>query len=383
MAETHSGDPLQKTPLDALHRELGGKMVPFAGYSMPVQYPAGIMTEHTHTREAAGLFDVSHMGQARLVGPDHGSTARALQKIVPSNIEGLRPGQMRYSLLLNDQGGIIDDLIVTRPVSPVEDGVLFLVVNASRKSEDYAAIRSVLPENVSLEVFEERALVALQGPKAAEAVAPFAPDAVNLDFMSAAPMEFDGIDCVISRCGYTGEDGFEISVPGEDVERVARTLLKNDLVRPIGLGARDSLRLEAGLCLYGHDIDEKTTPAEADLGFVLQKSRKEAADFPAADKILAEFRSGPGKKRIGLLLDGRAPAREGAVLHGTDGAIAGHVTSGGFAPTVGQPIAMGYVAVAHASTGTRLNAVVRGRELPATVVDMPFVPHRYHRKTKA
>ncbi|MCA1297786.1 glycine cleavage system aminomethyltransferase GcvT [Stappia indica] len=375
--------PLLSTPLTDLHRELGARLVPFAGYEMPVQFPAGIIAEHTHTREAAGLFDVSHMGQAYLIGPDHETTARALERIVPSDILNLKHGRQRYSVLLNGEGGIIDDLMVTRPVSEAEDGRLFLVVNASRKAVDYDFIRAALPDNVRLETIEDRALIAVQGPQAAAVVAAHAPEAAKLAFMAAAPMEFDGIACHVSRCGYTGEDGFELSVPAGAAEAIARALLADERVQPIGLGARDSLRLEAGLCLYGHDIDETTSPIEGAITFVLQKRRKEAGDFPGADRILSELDAGPKRLRVGLRPEGRAPAREGAEIRDTCGTVVGTVTSGGFAPTLGAPIAMGYVDAAHAAPGTALVLVVRGRELPATVADMPFVPQRYYRKPKS
>lgn len=375
--------PLLSTPLTDLHRELGARLVPFAGYEMPVQFPAGIIAEHTHTREAAGLFDVSHMGQAYLIGPDHETTARALERIVPSDIVNLKHGRQRYSVLLNGEGGIIDDLMVTRPVSEAEDGRLFLVVNASRKAVDYDFIRAALPDNVRLEPIEDRALIAVQGPQAAAVVAAHAPEAAELAFMAAAPMEFDGIACHVSRCGYTGEDGYELSVPAGAAEAIARALLADERVQPIGLGARDSLRLEAGLCLYGHDIDETTSPVEGAITFVLQKRRKEASDFPGADRILSELENGSKRVRVGLRPEGRAPAREGAEIRDASGAVVGTVTSGGFAPTLGAPIAMGYVDAAHAAPGTALVLVVRGRELPATVADMPFVPQRYYRKPKS
>ncbi len=374
--------PLLETPLADLHRELGARMVPFAGYDMPVQYPSGILTEHNWTREAAGLFDVSHMGQAFLVGPDHETTARALEAIVPSDVVGLKPGKQRYTVLLNDEGGIIDDLMVTRSISPDDDGRLFLVVNASRKAVDYEVIRASLPANVRLEIVEDRALIALQGPKAADAMALHAPKAAELDFMSAASMEFDGIDCHVSRSGYSGEDGYEISVKAGAAEALARALLADDRVKPIGLGARNSLRLEAGLCLYGHDLDETTSPVEGAITFVLQKRRREAADFPGAARILSEFQNRPSRIRVGLTLEGRAPAREGAEIRDASGATIGIVTSGGFAPSVGAPIAMGYVPADQSAPGTKLNLVVRGKELGATVAEMPFVPQRYYRKPK-
>jgi aminomethyltransferase len=350
---------------------------------MPVQYPAGIIAEHTHTREKAGLFDVSHMGQAWLVGPDHATVSAALETMVPSAIAGLKPGRQRYTVLLNDEGGIVDDLMVTRPLGEENDGRLFLVVNASRKDVDYAMIEAGLPDGVRLEKIEDRALVALQGPLAAEVMAAHAPAAADLAFMSAAEMEFDGIGVHVSRSGYTGEDGYEISVPAGAAEPLARALLADERVAPIGLGARDSLRLEAGLCLYGHDLDEATSPVEGAITFVLQKRRKEAGDFPGADRILKELAEGPARRRVGFRLEGRAPAREGAEVRSTSGELIGVLTSGGFAPTLGAPIAMGYVAAGHEAPGTPVKLVVRGRELDASVAEMPFVPQRYYRKPSA
>ncbi|POF34734.1 glycine cleavage system aminomethyltransferase GcvT [Roseibium marinum] len=383
MADANAETDLKQTPLHDLHVELGARMVPFAGYSMPVQYKAGIMAEHLHTRSKAGLFDVSHMGQAFLIGPDHETTARALEALTPSSFVELGLGRQRYSVLLNEEGGIIDDLMVTRPVSEEDDGKLMLVVNAARKDIDYAHFRDRLPENVSLQVVEDRALIAVQGPEAVAAVAAHAPKAAELAFMSAASMEFDGIDCHIARAGYTGEDGVEMSVPAGAAEAVARALLADDRVQPIGLGARDSLRLEAGLCLYGHDIDETTSPVEGAITFCMQKRRREEGGFPGDERIQAELKNGPGRVRVGLRLDGKAPAREGAEIALPDGPVIGTVTSGGFAPTVGAPIAMGYLPVEYAGTGTALELIVRGRRLPATVADMPFVPNRYYRKPKS
>ena len=375
--------PLLSTPLTDLHRELGARLVPFAGYEMPVQFPAGIIAEHTHTREKAGLFDVSHMGQAWLVGPDHATVSAALETMVPSAIAGLKPGRQRYTVLLNADGGIVDDLMVTRPLGEENDGRLFLVVNASRKDVDYAMIEAGLPEGVRLEKIEDRALVALQGPLAAEVMAAHAPAAADLAFMGAAEMEFDGIAVHVSRSGYTGEDGYEISVPAGAAEPLARALLADERVAPVGLGARDSLRLEAGLCLYGHDLDETTSPVEGGIAFVLQKRRKEAGDFPGAARILKELAGGPSRRRVGFRLEGRAPAREGAEVRATSGEIIGVLTSGGFAPTLGAPIAMGYVADGHDAPGTKVKLVVRGRELDASVAEMPFVPQRYYRKPSA
>ncbi|WP_306149915.1 MULTISPECIES: glycine cleavage system aminomethyltransferase GcvT [unclassified Roseibium] len=383
MAETVADEDLKQTPLHDLHIELGGKMVPFAGYSMPVQYKLGIMGEHQHTRAKAGLFDVSHMGQAVLIGPDHETTAKALEALTPSNFVELGYGRQRYTVLLNEDGGIIDDLMVTRPLDPNDDGRLLLVVNAARKDVDYAHLRAKLPETVKLEVVDDRALIAVQGPEAVAAVAAHAPAAAELGFMSAAPMEFDGIACHIARAGYTGEDGVEMSVPAGAAEAIARALLADDRVEAIGLGARDSLRLEAGLCLYGHDIDETTSPVEGNITFCMQKRRREEGGFPAADRIQKELAEGTDRIRVGLRLDGKAPAREGAEIALPGGDVIGILTSGGFAPTVGAPIAMGYVPAEHASEGTQLELIVRNRRLPATVSAMPFVPNRYYRKPKA
>lgn len=368
--------PLRTTPLHALHLELGAKMVPFAGYDMPVQYPRGVLAEHVHTREAAGLFDVSHMGQAWLVGPDHETVARAFEALVPGDIQGLAPGQQRYTVLLNDQGGIIDDLMVTRPADPAVAGRLFLVVNAACKEGDFAHIEARLPDGVRLERLDERALIALQGPRAVEVFARHCPAARDLVFMSAAAASFDGIPVHVSRSGYTGEDGVEVSVPAEAAEGLARALLAHEEVAPIGLGARDSLRLEAGLCLYGHDIDETTSPVEAALSWVIPRARRERADFPGAERILRELAEGPARRRVGIRPEGRAPAREHTPIE-AEGARIGEVTSGGFGPTVGGPVAMGYVDTAHARPDTPVELVVRGTARPARVVRLPFVPHRY------
>ncbi|SFK12151.1 aminomethyltransferase [Pseudovibrio ascidiaceicola] len=374
---------LLKTPLFDLHVELGAKMVPFAGYDMPVQFPLGVMKEHLFTRESAGLFDVSHMGQAWLVGPDHATTAAALETLVPSNMKELKPGKQRYTVLLNDNGCIIDDLMVSRPLASEDDGRLMLVVNAACKDNDYEIIAAALPENVKLEIVEDRALIAIQGPKAAEVMALHAPEAAEMGFMEARPLEFDGISVIASRSGYTGEDGYEISIPAGAAEAVAKALLADERVESIGLGARDSLRLEAGLCLYGHDIDENTTPVEGNITFCMQKRRKEAGDFPGGERVLKQLAEGTENLRVGLLLEGRAPAREGAEIRvpGTE-EIIGRVTSGGYGPTLGAPVAMGYVPSNLAEIGTELELVVRGRALPAKVAEMPFVAQRYYRKPK-
>jgi aminomethyltransferase len=368
------------TPLHEMHVRLGARMVPFAGYQMPVQYRDGIIAEHTHTRSAAGLFDVSHMGQAFLVGGDHATAARALETLVPADLVNLPPGRQRYTQLTNDAGGILDDLMVTRSADPGEDGVLMLIVNASRKDADYAHIGAHLPAHVRLIRADHRALLALQGPQAAEVLARHAADAAGLAFMTATSTRFDGIECHISRSGYTGEDGFEISANAKRIGAIAERLLDDRRVKPIGLGARDSLRLEAGLCLYGHDIDETTSPVEAGLAWSIQKRRREQGGFPGAARIQAELREGPARLRIGLLPEGRAPAREGSEIRAPDGAAIGKVTSGGFGPSVGGPIAMGYVERGFAQAETPVMLVVRARELAAKIVPLPFVPHRYRQR---
>jgi len=372
--------PLRHTPLHKLHVELGAKMVPFAGYHMPVTYPAGLIKEHLHTRAAAGLFDVSHMGQALLTGPDHAVTAAALETLVPGDMQGLGLGSQRYTLLLNEDGGILDDLMVTRSACAEDDGGLMLVVNAGRKYFDYTHLQAHLPQGVTLAPMEDRALLALQGPLAAAVMAELCPKAVDLAFMTARSAELAGMDCHVSRSGYTGEDGFEISIAADKAEDAARALLAHTAVRPVGLGARDTLRLEAGLCLYGHDIDASTSPVEADLPWAVSKRRREQGGFPGSARIAREIGEGPARRRVGLKLEGKAPAREGCEICKLNGSAVGRVTSGSFAPTVGGPIAMGYVDIASASLGTPLGIVIRGTPHPATVVRLPFVPHRYQRK---
>lgn len=373
---------LSTTPLHALHRELGGKMVPFAGYDMPVQFPTGIMTEHKQTRDAAGLFDVSHMGQAALIGPDHETTAKALESLAPSNFLTLGPGRLRYSFLTNSDGGIIDDFMAARPADPAEDGRIGLVVNASRKDVDYAHITANLPDTVRLETYPDLALIALQGPKAAEVLARHCPEVADWAFMSGAAASVDGTACHINRCGYTGEDGFEISCAAADADGLARLLLSHDEVAPIGLGARDSLRLEAGLCLYGHDIDETTSPVEADLLFAVAKRRREEGGFPGDDRMRQELADGPSRKRVGIRPEGRVPAREGTEIADASGNVIGVVTSGGFGPTAGGPVAMGYVAAGHSEIDTEIHLMIRGKAHPAKIAEMPFVPQRYYRKPK-
>ena len=368
-----------RTPLHALHLALGARMVPFAGYDMPVQYPAGILTEHLHTRAAAGLFDVSHMGQAFLEGAN---AARRFEALAPTDVASQPIGRIRYTQLLNEAGGILDDLMVVRcePRQAGEDR-LFLVVNAARKDADFAHIRDLLPD-LRLETLDDRALVALQGPKAADVLVRSWPKLAQMPFMSFATAKNlgdAGKDLFFSRSGYTGEDGFEISLPADQAEAFARRLLDASEVKPIGLGARDSLRLEAGLCLYGHDIDETTSPVEAGLVWSIPKRRREQGDFAGAERVLSEIARGPSRRRIGLRPEGRAPAREGAEMVDGAGRAIGRVTSGGFGPSVGAPIAMGYVEAAQSAPGTPLSLVVRGKPLAASVAAMPFRPHAYFR----
>lgn len=367
MTDARSPD-LKRTPLHGLHVALGARLVPFAGYEMPVQYE-GIIAEHLHARDQAVLFDVSHMGQARLVGDNPG---QAIETLVPGAIHDLPQGKMRYTLLLNDRGGIIDDLMVTQ-----RGDHLFLVVNAACKDGDFEHISRRLAGKVALERLENRALLALQGPAAAGVMARLAPGSASMAFMTAQALAISGIDCDVTRSGYTGEDGFEISVPDNDAEALARLLLDQAEVKPAGLGARDSLRLEAGLCLYGSDIDENTTPIEAGLTWAVNKRRREEANFPGADIILRQIAEGTARKRIGIKPEGKAPARAHTEITDADGTSVGEITSGGYGPSVGGPVAMGYVAPALADPGTALNLVVRGRDLPATVIKLPFTEHRY------
>jgi aminomethyltransferase len=363
--------PLRQTPLHALHVALGARMVPFAGYEMPVQYKTGIIAEHLHTRAKAGLFDVSHMGQIALRG---GGAAAVIEALVPGDIAALPPGRMRYTLLLNEQGGILDDLMVTR-----RDDGLALVVNAARKDADLAHLRERLASTVSIEPAFERALLALQGPLAATVLARFVPGIDRIPFMSAADSEVAGIKCGVTRSGYTGEDGYEISCVPEQALALAETLLAEPEIAPIGLGARDTLRLEAGLCLYGHDIDETTTPIEAGLAWTIGKRRRAEGGFPGAARILRELTEPPARRRVGIRPNDRAPAREGSAILTAAGKPVGTITSGGFGPSLNAPIAMGYVAREHAALGTPLSLVVRDVPRPALVSAMPFVQTRYYR----
>ena len=367
-ADGHGQTEALSTPLIALHRELGGKLVDFAGYLLPVQYSAGIMAEHKQCRDSAALFDVSHMGQVELTGEGADS---ALERLVPGELLKLGVGRQRYGFLTNEAGGILDDLIVAR----LPDR-LFVVVNGACKRADIAHLRARLP-GITVTELTDRALIALQGPKAVEALARHAPAATELSFLSIAEMDLAGVPALISRSGYSGEDGFEISLPAERAEEVARLLLAEPEVMPAGLGARDSLRLEAGLCLYGHDLTPETTPVEAGLAWAIGKRRRAEGGFPGAEVILRQLAEGPPRRRVGLRPEGRAPVREGAALFDAEGQAVGSVTSGGFGPTVGGPVAMGYVTAALATPSGQLFAEVRGKRLPVTVADLPFVQQRY------
>ncbi|MGI4837437.1 MAG: glycine cleavage system aminomethyltransferase GcvT [Janthinobacterium lividum] len=372
-----STESLQHTPLHALHLELGARMVPFAGYDMPVQYPLGVMKEHLHSREQAGLFDVSHMGQIRLTGAN---AAKALEALVPVDIIDLPVGMQRYAMFTNPQGGILDDLMVAN----LGNDQLFLVVNAACKDQDLAHLRAHLGDQCTVEpLFEQRALLALQGPAAVTVLARLAPGVATMTFMQFAAVSIDGSDCYVSRSGYTGEDGFEISVPAERAEALARRLLAEPEVAAIGLGARDSLRLEAGLCLYGHDMNSETTPVEASLLWAISKARRSdgarAGGFPGAEVIFAQQRDGIARKRVGLLPQERTPVREGAEVVDAEGKVVGSVCSGGFGPTLGAPVAMAYVDTAHSALDSDLWAVVRGKRVAVKVSKMPFVVQRYYR----
>ena len=383
-------EPLLKTALHALHVELGARMVPFAGFEMPVQYPMGVLKEHQQTRTSAGLFDVSHMGQLKLVGP---YAAEGLELLVPMDIMGLARGQQRYALLTEAAGGILDDLMVTHCGNH-----LFVVVNAACKVQDTAHLRAELggPGKPGCDIVEltEHALLALQGPKAVEVMARLCPetDFKSWVFMSGRELAIRGIACFVTRSGYTGEDGFEISVENGDADKLARLLLAEPEVAPVGLGARDSLRLEAGLCLYGHDIDSDTTPVEANLVWAISKARRaegpRPGGFPGANRILAQLAArtapagsaeAPRKIRVGLIGVDRTPVHEGSQLADGDGNAMGHVTSGGFGPTIGKPVAIGYVSPAFSAVGTELFAIVRDKPVPMRVAATPFVPHRYFR----
>jgi aminomethyltransferase len=381
MSHDTSAAPLLTTPLNALHLELGARMVPFAGYSMPVQYPAGLMAEHLHTRSAAGLFDVSHMGQLRLVGPH---AAAAFESLMPVDVIDLPVGKQRYGLLLNDAGGIIDDLMFFNR-DYANGGDIFVIVNGACKVGDMAHIQAKIGARCEVIPMPEMALLALQGPQAVTALARLAPGVAELVFMSGGRFSVAGCDCFITRSGYTGEDGFEISVPAAQADTLARTLLAQPEVKPVGLGARNSLRLEAGLCLYGNDIDTTTTPVEASLNWAMQKVRRtdgaRAGGFPGADKILAQLDNPASltRKRVGLIALERIPVRDHTALHSVEGAPIGEVTSGLLGPSINQPVAIGYVTPEFAALGTVIHALVRGKPVRMQVAPMPFVPTRYYR----
>ena len=370
---------LHRTPLHDLHVELGAKMVPFAGYEMPVNYPAGILAEHLHCRQAAGLFDVSHMGQVRLRAENYAQAASAFERLCPGDFIGLQPGRQRYSFFTDNQGGILDDLMISHLVDDKWGDHLFVVVNAACKAQDVSHLKANLNHRCEVEELTDRALLALQGPAAGAVLARLAPDSGKMTFMTARQLNIAGIGCIVTRSGYTGEDGFEISVPDTAAVDLARHLLAAPEVKPIGLGARDSLRLEAGLCLYGNDITPATTPVEADLSWAIAKRRREEGGFPGSGVLQRQWQSGTSRKRVGILPEGKAPARAHTEIADEAGQVIGEVTSGGFGPSVNNPIAMGYVATGHAAPGTRLQLLVRGKALPAKVVALPFVPHRYRR----
>ncbi|RFB78868.1 glycine cleavage system aminomethyltransferase GcvT [Methylovirgula sp. 4M-Z18] len=378
MTDPHSSSdtPLKQTPLHDLHVKLGARMAAFAGYDMPIQYPSGILQEHLHTRAQAGLFDVSHMGQAILSGPD---AVRGLESLVPGDLAALAPGRIRYTQFLNEDGGILDDLMVTR-LADAADGAeqLYLVVNAACKDADFAHIRSRLP-HLTLRVLEHHALIALQGPKAAAVLERHLPGVETMPFMSLYIVERDGVSFHVSRSGYTGEDGYEISVPDAHAADFTQTLLREAEVKPIGLGARDSLRLESGLCLYGHDIDTTTTPVEAALMWSISKRRRAEGGFPGDERVRLQLAHGPSRLRVGILPDGKAPAREGCDITTLDGVLIGKITSGGFGPSLNAPVAMGYVEAKYAPVGTPVHVIVRGKPLKASIVKMPFVPQNYYR----
>ena len=385
MAEASSEDLLQ-TPLYERHVAAGGRIVPFGGYALPVQYPTGIMAEHKWTREQAGLFDVSHMGPSFLTlkdrsgdaAADHSAVAALVEPLICGDIAGLKPGQVRYTLLLNENGGALDDLMVAR--SPRFPGALYIVVNAGTKEADFALLAKAAGDKADFRRVDDNALLALQGPEAVDVLAAMVPGVVELGFMQFGAFQWDDEELIISRSGYTGEDGFELLCSAKNAARLWDALLADPRVKPIGLGARDSLRLEAGLPLYGHDLDETVSPIEAGLGFAVSKRRREAADFPGAARILAEREGQLTRKRVGLIVQG-APAREGAEILDASGAAIGVVTSGGFAPSLGKAIALGFVSPDHTAIGTQLQVSVRGRAQPAEIVPTPFVPHRYFRKS--
>ncbi len=364
-----------KTPLYDFHVASGGKVVDFAGYLLPVNYAQGIQAEHAHTREHSSVFDVSHMGQVRISGEGVG---KALEALIPVNLLDLLPGRMRYGFLTLDNGGVLDDLMITR-----RENDYLLVINASRKAEDLAHLSQHLPDSIQVEHFADRAMVALQGPESVKVLSELAPQAAEFGFMRAGPLEVAGVQCWVSRSGYTGEDGYEIAMPGDQAETVTKALLASGVAKPAGLGARDTLRLEAGLCLYGHELNTETSPIEAGLVWAMQKIRRPAGEraggYPGQERIEHELTEGPARCRVGLQPQGRAPVREGSELIDAEGTVVGVVSSGGFSPTLKSPISMGYVPAALAVPGSRLDAVVRGKNMPVNVVKLPFVAHSYAR----
>ncbi len=386
MSEASVG-PLKKTPLHPLHMRLGARMAEFGGYDMPIQYADGIMAEHNWTRQHAGLFDVSHMGPSFLALPQlgggeeaHRKIAAIVEKLVPSDIAGLAPGKVQLTVLLNENGGIIDDLMIGRPLRDDQQGGLYVVVNAGTKDNDFAILEKAAGSEAELHRADDRALIAVQGPEAEAVVAGILPQAIDLTFMTFKQIKDTPFGNVIAtRCGYTGEDGFEILVPAEHGEAFANRLLEDARVKPIGLGARDSLRLEGGMCLYGHDIDATKTPVAASLAWMVSKPRRERGDFPGAARILGELKDGVPSKRVGIRPLGRAPAREGTEIQNVNGETVGVITSGGFGPTVNGPVAQGYVDTSYAKAGTTLKLIVRGKALEAEVATLPFVPAKYKR----
>ena len=373
---------LRKTPLNGLHREFEAKLTEFAGYEMPVQYRLGILGEHLHTRKKAGLFDVSHMGQVILSGQSYEETALALEKVLPMDVLGLEIGRQRYGFLTTDEGGILDDLMFSN-----RGDHIFVVLNAACKDSDIKYLRSLLEPNISIKEIESRALIALQGPASEAVLGKYHPQIKNMKFMDVETLTIDGAECWISRSGYTGEDGFEISIPAEATEPITRSILSNKNVEFIGLGARDSLRLEAGLCLYGHDIDQATTPVEASLTWAIQKARRSngsrASGFIGSEIILKQLAGGTNKKRVGLLPQTRAPMREGVEIFATETSkeAIGKITSGGYGPTVGYPIAMGYINSEYANSEDDLFGELRGKRVPVKVSNLPFVPLNFKRKS--
>jgi aminomethyltransferase len=387
MSESSSSGPLKKTPLHGLHTRLGARMAEFGGYDMPIQYADGIMAEHNWTRTHAGLFDVSHMGPSFLSLPQlgggdeaHRKIASIVERLVPSDIAGLAPGKVQLTVLLNENGGIIDDLMIGRPPRDDQQGGLYVVVNAGTKENDFALLQKAAGSEAELHRADDRALIAIQGPEAEAVIASILPDAVPLTFMQFRQIKDTPFGNVIAtRCGYTGEDGFEILVPAEHADAFANKLLEDTRVKPIGLGARDSLRLEGGMCLYGHDIDATKTPVAASLSWMISKARRERGDFPGAQRILRELKEGVPSKRVGIKPLGRAPAREGTEIQNIEGETVGVVTSGSFGPTVNGPVAQGYVDTTYAKAGTPLKLIVRGKALEAEVATLPFVPAKYKR----